>query len=213
MSAFFYTGIPAFKLANFRAVRSALDNLSNILEIADLVNTCDHHMTKSHQNNFDFAIFSGSHCRALIRKSDGYFSMAIPFQIINNEKTLRLNYDEIGEEVSGKLISILRNAISTSREFISHEEIVCSICDSFGLEVSEATYYYDAFASLLAEDHGYFRFDDDEKNQNGRVHPRFHFDFFFKNSSSVKFGIEKPADIDCFYSLFDSTWEKHYLSK
>lgn len=212
MSAFFYKGVPAHRLEGFCAVRSAVDNLSNILQLAELINTCGHCRIDDYQVDFDFVIFSGDFCRALIRKTDGFFSMAIPFQVIDEGEVVYFNFDAIGEPVSGRLISILRNAIlTTDGRIISHEEIVCSICDSFGLDVSEATHYYDAFASLIADDHGYFRFDDDPKNEDGKVHPRYHFDFFYKNSSSIKVGIDRHADIECFYSLFDGDREKHYL--
>ncbi|TBU98771.1 hypothetical protein [Phytopseudomonas dryadis] len=212
MSAFFYKGIPGYCLDGFCAVRSSTDNLSNILHLAELINTRGHCRTADYDPDFDFAIFTGDFCRALVKKRDGFFSMAIPFQLINDGETIYFNFDPAGEAVSGRFISILRNAILTAaHSFISHEEIVCSISDSFGLDISEATHYYDIFASLLADDHGYFRFDDDPDNEDGCIHPRYHFDFFYKNSSSIKLGIDKYADIECFYSLFDGKQKKHYL--
>lgn len=212
MSAFFYKGIPNYSLEGFRAVRSAIDNLSNILHIAELVNTCGHCRIDDYQADFDFAVFTGDFCRALVRKADGFFSMAIPFQVVDDGEAVYFNFDAVGEVVSGLFISVLRNAIvTTGSGLISHEEIICSICDNFGLDISTATRYYDAFASLLADDHGYFRFDDDPINEDGSVHPRYHFDFFYKNSTSIKLGIDRRADIECFYALFDGGREKHYL--
>lgn len=70
-------------------------------------------------------------------------------------------------------------AASRNSDF-SHEEIVLSISENFGLDVSEAVSYLDEFLSLAIEDHGYFRFDDDQKNEKGDYHPRYHFDFFIK---------------------------------
>lgn len=212
MTAFFFKGIPDYRMSGFCAVRDALDNLENILQLAELVNTCAHCKLSEFQEDFDFAIFSGDYCRALIKKSDGYFSMTIPFQIIDDGFRVYFNLDLMEEEVSGSFISIIRNAILTSKSGIhSHEEIICSIVDSFGLSVNEAIPYYDAFATLLTDDHGYFRFDDDPKNQNGNIHPRYHFDFFFKNSSSIKIGTDTAVNMSCFYSLFDGTLPKHYL--
>jgi hypothetical protein len=214
VSSFFFKGIPQNRLAGFCAVRDTLDNLSNTLHLAELVNTCAHYRIKDYHEQFDFAIFTGDYYRALIRKQDGFFSMTLPFQLIDNGETISFNLDNFGEEVNGRFISIIRNAILTARSgVISHEEIVLSISDSFGLDVSDATHYYDAFAALLAEDHGYLRFDDDLNNANGDIHPRYHFDFFYKNTSSVKIGIDGLADIDCFYNLFDSGRPKHYLGR
>ncbi|MCQ3024743.1 hypothetical protein NLO74_01770 [Pseudomonas tremae] len=212
MTAFFFKGVPDFRMNDFCAVRDNLDNLENILQLAEMVNTCGHCKISDYEDDFDFVIFSGDYCRALIRKSDGYFSMTIPFQIVDDGSRVYFNYDLIAEEVSGIFISILRNAILTCQGGVhSHEEIICSLVDSFGLSVTEAIPYYDAFATLLMDDHGYFRFDDDPKNENGNIHPRYHFDFFFKNTSSIKIGLDAPVNIECFYSLFDGTVPKHYL--
>ncbi|MHC8348775.1 hypothetical protein ACYZT7_05210 [Pseudomonas sp. RT4P38] len=212
MSAFFFKGIPDYYMNKFCAVRDTLDNLKNVLQLAELINSCGHCRVAAHTQDFDLAIFSGEYCRALIRKSDGFFSMTIPFQIIDDGDNIYFNYDSLKEEVSGRFISILKNAILTSKGGShSHEEIICSIVDSFGLDVNEAIPYYDAFAALLTDDHGYFRFDDDEPNANGDIHPRYHFDFFFKNTSSIKIGSDAPVGIQCFYSLFDGGLPKHYL--
>jgi len=213
MSAFFFEGIEKGRMKKLCAVRDSFDNLSNLLCIAELVNTCAHCKIDQISKDFDFIIFSGEYSRVLIKKHDGFFTMAMPFQVVDDGR-LYFNYDEFGVEVDGLFISILRNAIITSKMGTnSHEEVICSLVDSFGLEVHEATFYYDAFAALAMCDHGYFRFDDDQKNQNGKIHPRYHFDFFFKDSSAVKIGSDGMVDIDCFYALFDGAREKHYLQK
>lgn len=212
MTAFFFREVPEYHMRKFCAVRDTLDNLENIIQLAELINASGHCRIPAYTPDFDVAIFSGEYCRALIRKSDGYFSMTIPFQIIDDGYKVCFNYDAIGEEVSGRFISIIKNAILTSQSGThSHEEIICSLADSFGLSVAEAIVYYDAYAALLADDHGYFRFDDDPKNANGDIHPRYHFDFFFKNTSSIKIGTDEVVGIDCFYSLFDGGLPKRYL--
>lgn len=212
MTAFFFRGIPEYHMRKFCAVRDALDNLENVLQLAELINASSHCRMPAYAPDFDVAIFFGEYCRALIKKSDGFFSMTIPFQIIDDGHRVYFNYDAMEEEVSGRFISIFKNAILTSQGGThSHEEIICSIADSFGLAVPDAVLYYDAYAALLADDHGYFRFDDDPKNENGDIHPRYHFDFFFKNTSSIKIGTDAVVDIDCFYSLFDGSLPKRYL--
>lgn len=211
MTAYFFRGIDKDRLKKLCAVRDSFDNLSNVLSLVELVNTCAHCAIKSYKKDFDFVIFSGEYSRALVRKSDGFFTMSMPFQIVDDGR-LYFTYDEFELEVDGRLISVLRNAITTAKAGgNSHEEVICSLVDSFGVEVHEATNYYDAFAALAMGDHGYFRFDDDPKNQNGAIHPRFHFDFFFKDSTSVKIGTDGHIDIECFYALFDGGRQKHYL--
>lgn len=212
MTAFFFKEIPPFRMRGFRPVRDVFDNLRNVLHLVEIMNTCGHCKTGGYDAGFDIAVFSGRYNRALVRKTDGFFSMAIPFQIVDHGNTVSYNYDFIGEAVDGQFISIMKNALVTYRDGgASHEDIVISLAESFDLEVGDAILYFDAFVALLADDHGYFRFDDDPHNENAQFHPRYHFDFFFKNTSAVKIGSDDLVDIECFYALFDHTYPKRYL--
>lgn len=214
MTAFFYKNIPKYHLERFRAVRDVFDNLYNLLNLAEIINTCTHCKIDRFDEKFDFVIFSGEYCRALVRKNDGFFSMSIPFQVIDSGDGISFNFDLISEEVSGQFISMMRNAIQTTRNsHFSHDDIILSLSEDFSLDITDAIVYSDAFVSLVAEDHGYFRFDDDETNKNGDLHPRYHFDFFYKNTSALKVGSDTFVDINCFYSLFDGNHPKHYLRK
>lgn len=214
MTAYYYNEVPTYHKEGFCAVRDSLDNLSNVLKIAEIVNSCDYFSTQRREESFDLVVFSGNHRRAVIRKEDGHFSMSIPFQIVHSGKKITFNSDFLGEEVNGRLISIFKNAIKTIKSSShSHEEIVLSIAESFSLDIGHATRYYDAFAALISEDHGYFRFDDDPDNENGHLHPRYHFDIFYKNNTAIKIGYDQAAGIDCFYSLFDNSTPKKYLTE
>lgn len=214
MSKYFYSQLPIYLMKNFCAVRDSLDNLTNVLNVAEIVNT-NHH--KSAQNGrdqeFDVAIFAGDYRRILIKREGGYFSMAIPFQIIIRGHQLSFNSNSLEEEVSGRFIAIMRNCIQTTKEkAVSHEDIIYSLMENFNLDIPDAMKYFDEFASLIAEDHGYFRFDDDPINENGDFHPRYHFDFFYKNSTSIKIGYDRVAQLNCIYSLFDNSIPKKYLT-
>ncbi|EPN3981392.1 hypothetical protein [Vibrio parahaemolyticus] len=212
MSVFYYCNIPNHYLNGFKAVRHSLDNLSNILQLAEIVNSCPEHIEGGNKDNFDIAVFTNDFHRFVVRKEDGYFSMSIPFQVIVENGHIHFNCDLIEQPVSGKFISIMRNAIETVDGNIhSHEDVIFSIIENFNVEMQEAIEYYDTFAAIISEDHGYFRFDDDEENADGHIHPRFHFDIFYKNNSSLKIGYDKLAKIDCLISLADKITPKKYL--
>jgi len=212
MSAYFYREIPQYQMSGFCAVRNSLDNLANILKLAEIINTCQYCRVEDEEMGFDVAVFSGEYRRALIKKDDGYFSMSIPFQIVNSGDRIIFNSDYLEEEVSGRFISMMRNCIQTLKESsLSHEGVIYSLTQDFNLVISDAIRYYDAFASLISEDHGFFRFDDDPHNEDGDIHPRYHFDIFYKNTTSIKIGYDRVADIGCFYSLFDGSIPKMYL--
>jgi hypothetical protein len=214
MSAFLFSDVPEYFMSRFVAVRNSLDNVHNLLNIADIVNSHPYAVCVEEYAGeaFDFAVFSGDSCRVLIRKQDGYFSMSIPFQIIDEGDFITFNFDAIGEVVNGALISILRNAMSTAKEYpMAQDAIAMSLEDSFGLNSYDISMYCGAFFALLADDHGYFRVDDDPGNQNGDIHPRYHFDFFYKNTSTVKVGLDDMVDVECFYDLFSKSRPKRYL--
>ncbi len=211
MSKFFYRNIPSHHMDGFYPVRHSFDNFKNILKVAEIVNTSSHCLVGEDGLGFDLAIFTGEYKRVLIKKIDGYFSMSIPFQIVENGNHISFSYDFIEENVSGMFISIMRNIITTSSGGVSHEDVILSLVDDFSLSVLDAIKYYDSFVFLISDDHGYFRFDDDVANENGDVHPRYHVDVFYKNTTSIKIGYNKNDELNCFYSLVDSSWPKKYL--
>lgn len=216
MTVLFFKDIASFRMNRFKAIRSTLDNFSNVLEVVDIINACSPEQMTGDENNFDIALFTGDQSRILVKKSDGYFSMAIPFQIVNNGESISFVCHQIEEEVSGFFTSLMKNAINTSEgKLVSQENIIFSLADSFGLDFSEAIKYSEIFSTLISDDHGYFRFDDDPdpKRMNGDIHPRYHFDIFFKDTSSIKIGYDRHADINSFYSLFDRNKPKEYLGR
>ena len=210
MSTYYYTGIPDYFKNEFVAVRDAADNILNLVLVAEIVNSCHTAMQRRKPESFDIAIFSGDYHRALVNKPSGYFSMGFPFSIEDQGEGIALSLPQLGRCVDGELISLMRNSIATWKENRSFDAVPISLHDSFGIDWFDALSYADVFVSLMAEDHGYFRFDDDARNANGHVHPRFHFDFFFKNSTGVKIGCSE-LDPECFYALCDPTLDKRYV--
>ncbi|MDP1539906.1 MAG: hypothetical protein Q8L72_04540 [Moraxellaceae bacterium] len=212
MSVYYIRNLPAYTRLGFLSVRDSFDNLSNVLRVIEIVNASQSSISLERSDDFDLVIFTGICNRVVVRKSKGFFTMSIPFQVINSGEGIYFNCDYIGGKVDGLYLSVMRNAISVSKnKFITNDDIVLSISETFGLGVHESINYSNAFFSLLADDHGYFRFDDDFDNEDGDVHPRYHFDFFYKNSSCVKIGVVGDISIEYFYSLFDKSKPKKYM--
>lgn len=212
MSKFYFNEIPSHALEEIVAVREPVDNLWNILVVVEAINHYPIYSIND-ENLSKVAIFTENCDRFLIRNETGYFSMTNPFQIVIHESILSFNCDQLQESVGGMLISILKNAITTFKtESHSHENIIVSISENFSLDISESIRYYDTFTSLLSEEHGYFRFDDDDKNKNGHIHPRYHFDIFCTNTSTLKIGTPKVADMTYFLALVDKAINKKYLA-
>lgn len=214
MITYYLRSIPSYSMNGFVPVRSSIDNLYNIINVIDIIKTFEDKISKDSLDDFDLAIFTGPCNRALVRNGDGYFTMTIPFQIIDNGKNIDFNYDLAETKVDWLFLYIIRKAIEVSKDNgIDSDDISLAINDSFDLDFTETKYYSNIFFNLLSEDHGYFRFDDDPVNENGEVHPRYHFDFFFRNTSSVKIGVSESVSIEYFLSLFDKSKPKMFLTK
>ena len=212
MSAYFFNEIPVCYISDFVAVRDPYSNLENLLNVVEAINCCP---TSRTTNNiiFDFALFTGDVNRVLIRKADGFFTMAMPFQIIDYGANIVFIYDEYNLTIDSAFISYMKNAINTCREgAYSYDNVVYSLHESFGMEFSEVILYSDVLSSLLLKDHGYFRFDDDPTNQNARIHPRYHFDFFCTNSTGVKIGVSNNITSSFFIDLFDLNKNRPYIA-
>ncbi|AAN53858.1 hypothetical protein HRJ35_06280 [Shewanella oneidensis MR-1] len=213
MNTFFYNKIPRYFIENLTAVREPIDNLWNVLVVIEAINSSPDCLIKSYEHGFDIALFSTNFKRFLIKKIDGYFSMSNPFQVIVGDENISFTCDIIKESVSGIFISIMKNAITTYKENnYSHEESILSMSYNFNLEIAECIKYYDAFVYLISGEHGYFRFDDDPVNSNNHIHPRYHLDIFCTNSSTLKIGTQKIADLSTFMALADKTIDKKYLA-
>ena len=214
MTTYYYKDIPDYFFNKFRAVRSCLDNFHNVMQIAEIVNNCHDCLVENFDDGFDIAIFTQEARRFLVRTTDGYMSMSFPFQIVVNEgHIISFNCDMVNEPVNGLFISAMKNAVNTVEQYgFPYEEVIVSLADNFDFTIDKATLYYDTFITLIAEDHGYLRFDDDVKRENGDIHPRYHFDLFFKNSSGIKLGYHKRAEFNCFLPLFNKEIPKFYLT-
>lgn len=213
MSVYLFKTLPRNLQNSFCAVRSTADNLFNLLKVAEIILTCNDFRVEEN-NDFDVAVYTGGYNRVLVRKSDGFFTMNFPFKIEDQGDSLSLMYDNFQMVIDLRTVSMMRNAIQTCNlTGYSHEEIILSLNSNFDAPIREAIDVCDAFTSLISEDHGYFRFDDDPTNENGAIHPRFHFDFFFRNTASVKLGADMMISHDFFYPLFDIKQEKHYIGR
>lgn len=212
MTTFYYKDVPSYLINSFVAVRDSFSNLENLLCVVNIINHCQVHREKNGLD-FDIAILTSGINRILVKKNDGFFTMSFPFQLIDYGYNLSAHLDDYGITIDAAFISYMKNALETaSSNVYCHDDIALSLNNSFGLEGLDCTIYADIFSHLLLKDHGYFRFDDDPVNENARIHPRYHFDFFCTNSSSVKLGHPNLINSDFFFDLFDVNKDRPYLS-
>lgn len=87
MSVYLFTNIPSYYLAGFIPVRDSYDNFLNVLNFMETVICCGHCRTQS-ENEAELAIFTGNVTRILIKKDFGFYTMYLPFQLIDYVVTL-----------------------------------------------------------------------------------------------------------------------------
>lgn len=93
MTAFYFDSIPDYYLNKFIPVRTLFDNLYNILVIAEIINQHNYIELDPHNPQYNFIVYSGDYRRVFIKKSDGFSSMAIPFEIVENDGKISFNCD------------------------------------------------------------------------------------------------------------------------
>lgn len=214
MIAYIYNRVPQYIIDGFRASRTVFEHLHNVLQVCECINYYSELKVVDLRDGFDIIVFGSHNPRVLVKKANGFSCIQLPFQIIDDGETISLVLADFGEIVDGRFASLMRSALNTALESnISTDDISLTLAESFGLDVQTACLYCDIFFHLVSQDHGYFRFDDDEINQNGDIHPRYHLDFFLNNTSSFKIGLDRPIEIETIISMLDPSKPKWYLRK
>jgi len=145
--------------------------------------------------------------RLFFYKNDKYYSISFPFSItIENEQIIQLRTQ------SGMNVDFAN--LSSAISIIEH--------DAFKLNPSAIEFWLEGDAHyeiglLLIEqifqtEPAYIRYDIDEKNQNGRIHPLIHLDVNYSSYGTYKLGLEKNIDDSIFESIMNINTNCSYLS-
>lgn len=161
--------------------------------------------------------FSIKDSRAEVYK---HFSFNFPFQIYKEYEIFKLQTLSGEVCIESAHIAILR-AICANGGFdekdcrygllLDFSQLVETTIVDLGLEMQ---YYERALNQILMElftfEPSYIRFDYDEKNENGRIHPLNHLDIFYTQSSTFKLGCEQ-LDINKFIDILNIETECRHI--
>ena len=139
-----------------------------------------------------------------------YFSIILPFRHCeeNGELLFYYNSIKIDSTFSSALLSLLKyasgNVIAGLDDFEGEIDVVNEgLVNSGQLNL--------IYRSLLSEEFGYLRYDFDEKNENGRLHPLNHLDINYSNRATYKLGLENAPSEDEFVDMLDGKTDCWYL--
>lgn len=212
MNIYRFINIPQHALDGFKPVRSTAQNLYNTLYLAEVLSMYSSNLENAEGTNFDIALYLGKTKRSVVKSPSGYFSMHFPFSIVQNDGFISYNLDYLERPLNSALIYQVKTCLDliSSGHYVP-DDIIFSLHESHGLSFEQAMDVYELMFYLLSLDHGYFRFDDDQERANGRIHPRYHFDFFFKSQTTFKIGCEQRITPEFFTLMFDKDSESPYL--
>lgn len=163
-------------------------------------------------------IKTGKMNRVFYRLPDKYFSIAFPFDIVENEemKGSYSIYDTAnGLKIDNKMISLMKGmADNLNLTKCTLEELFDSIWnDSIDEDITEEEVEngFRIIAKILISELGYIRYDYDSKYENGDMHPLNHLDVNYKGNCTYKLGLKKRIDIDEFVDILDVGTKCSYL--
>lgn len=150
--------------------------------------------------------------RLFFFQKEKFFSIILPFSYRedNGERIFFYNSVEIDPTFSSALLSLLKyasgNVIAGLEDFEGEIDAVNEGLVNPGLLNL-------IYRSLLSEEFGYLRYDFDEKNENGKLHPLNHLDINYSNSATYKLGLENAPSEDEFVDMLDEKTDCWYLKK
>lgn len=137
-----------------------------------------------------------------------FFSVAYPCSIdIDNNHIVQLrtingidlNYYSISSALSILKDEIFINNPSLTNFYLSYNPTADLLLENtvnveLGISLLEEVFQYEP---------SYIRYDYDEKNKNGNLHPLNHFDICYSSEGTFKIGIDDKIDFDFFKNILD----------
>lgn len=156
--------------------------------------------------------------RVFYRMPDKYFSMAFPFEIVENEEvkgSFSIYDGANGMEIDNKMISLMKGmADNLNLAECTLEELFDSIWNDSvdeGITEEEVENGFRIIVKILTSELGYIRYDYDPKYENGDLHPLNHLDINYKSNCTYKLGLKNRIGIDEFMDIMDVGTKCSYL--
>lgn len=138
---------------------------------------------------------------------DKIFSIQFPFNIeIQESKIIRIYDIKTGVDVDSMLISTLIRIFEKKENALSFDSLFEEIMygENELQNIGEGQ-LWEIVKFISTYDLGYLRYDYDEKNQNGLLHPINHLDICLDTAATFKIGLEKVLDYEMFKDILDIT--------
>lgn len=151
-----------------------------------------------------------------------HFSFQYPFRIKKEEdvyvlRTYSQDTDIQSAHVQVILSLISKGVLSEARGKYGIQLEFCSLVENTLNELYLSRSLVEDLDDILLElflfEPSYIRYDEDLKNENGRIHPLNHFDIFYSQQTTFKLGIENRYNFDAFLEFLCNEEECFYISR
>lgn len=148
--------------------------------------------------------------RFIYKIENKIFSISCPFTCLEKDNAYIFKDAITNIEINSKLISYLISIIKRQDNY-EIEELIEEVVNVEEYEEMQET--WEVLKRLYSIEYGYLRFDYDEEQENGKLHPLNHLDINFVNSSQFKIGLNKKITLEEFTDIIDLTTDCYYLDK
>lgn len=148
--------------------------------------------------------------RFIYKIENKIFSISCPFTCFQKDNAYIFRDAITNIEINSKLISYLISIIKRQDNY-EIEELIEEVVNVEEYEEMQET--WEILKRLYSIEYGYLRFDYDEEQENGKLHPLNHLDINFVNSNQFKIGLNKKITLDEFTDIIDLTTDCYYLDK
>ena len=132
--------------------------------------------------------------RIFYETKEKYFSFIFPFLIENQNQNYKI-YDnhtecELNDRMISLLISIFQQENLWGNSLEKAMDIIIDRAEEY--EYSDIDTIWKLIIKLWHMEDGYIRYDYDPANEDGDIHPLYHFDINYSSAVTYKIGLNKP---------------------
>jgi hypothetical protein len=197
--------IPRYEVDNiFGPVRDKLDYVRLITKAANLLLLnfeIEHERTEGY-----LSMKKDKMSRMFFYRKDRVFSVSFPFHVdVEGEQVIGV-FTQSGLELNSESIACL-NSVLNNETYNLKTSIGWSLLDA----PSEDLLGFSLLEEIVMFEPGYIRYDCDETNENGSLHPLNHLDINYSQYGSFKLGLYDPIDQVFFEDILDLKTACAYL--
>lgn len=148
--------------------------------------------------------------RLIFSGKEKIFTIAFPFFVEETEDSFRFysnNYLDVNHKTTSQVLSLFRDD-----KILDHPDVLM-----FADPIDNISRFDPDIWALLRDlitiEDGYLRYDYDQKNANGHLHPLHHLDVFYSTPSTFKIGLNSEIAVSTFEDVINTKTDCYYLAK